>query len=102
MAGNLPTLKDTWDIAEDLLSGITNEIDISNFDTYLNIAPHDKIERLINMKKMGIKQVQYNLEIANKEIFEYTCPGKLKYDDFVNKLKEAVNIMGKGNVRSNY
>ena len=32
----------------------------------------------------------------------YTCPGKTKYNEFVEKLKEAVEIMGPGNVRSNF
>lgn len=102
MAGNLPTSKDVWNVSEDLLSYVSTFIDLEKFDTYLNIAPHDNIERLKRIKKIGIKQVQYNLEIANKELFEYTCPGKIKYDTFVEKLKEAVTVFGRGNVRTNF
>ena len=61
-----------------------------------------KDDTLKKLKKLGIKQVQYNLEIANKDLFTSTCPGKINYEEFVSKLYEAVNIFGKGNVRSNF
>lgn len=102
MSGNLPLLEDIWDVSEDLISFVSKFVNLNKFDTYLNIAPHDSVERLKRIKAYGIKQVQYNLEIANKILFEETCPGKLKYDVFVKKLVEAVSIMGRGNVRSNF
>lgn len=102
MAGNLLDNTNVWNIAEETIKNMNEYIDFDNFDTYLNIAPHDNINRLKNIKELGIKQVQYNLEIANKELFEYTCPGKMKYEEFVDKLKEAVSVMGNGNVRTNF
>ena len=102
MSGNLPSLGDIWNVSEDLIRFVSEFVNLSNYDTYLNIAPHDSVERLKRVKGYGIKQVQYNLEIANKTLFEETCPGKLKYDIFAEKLVEAVSIMGRGNVRSNF
>ena len=102
MSGNLPTLEDVWKIAEEVIENMAQYVDFNDFDTYLNISPHDNIERLKKIKKLGINQVQYNLEIANKSLFEFTCPGKLKYENFKEKLKEAVKIMGRGNVRTNF
>lgn len=102
MAGNLPTAKDVWNVAEDTLQSMASYLDLNEFDSYLNIAPHDTLERLKRIKKLGIRQVQYNLEIANKELFEDICPGKMKYDLFVDKLIEAVSVFGFGNVRSNF
>ena len=102
MAGNLPTAKDVWNVAEDTLQSMSSYLDLNEFDSYLNIAPHDTLERLKRIKKLGIRQVQYNLEIANKELFEDICPGKMKYDLFVDKLIEAVSVFGFGNVRSNF
>ncbi|MBE5821484.1 MAG: hypothetical protein E7311_02710 [Clostridiales bacterium] len=102
MAGNLPTNTDVWIIAEETIEYLSKTINLSIHDNYINIAPHDKIERVIKMKHLGINQVQYNLEVVNKQNFEETCPGKMKYDDFLSKMEEAVNIMGKGNVRSNF
>lgn len=102
MAGNLPNSENVWDIAEETIADMSKYIDFNDFDVYLNITPHDNLDRLKKIKEFGIKQVQYNLEIANKELFEYTCPGKIKYNMFIEKLKEAVEIMGVGNVRSNF
>lgn len=102
MAGNLPTCEDVWNVAEETIQNMSTYLKLDEYDSYLNIAPHDTIERLIRVKEIGIKQVQYNLEIANKTIFEDTCPGKLKYDLFVAKLEEAVSVFGFGNVRSNF
>lgn len=81
---------------------LTKKFNLQDFDTIVNVCPHDSIESLKTLKKLGIKQVQYNLEIANKELFTTTCPGKINYEIFVNKLYEAVSIFGKGNVRSNF
>lgn len=102
MAGNLPTNTYVWNIAEETIEYLSKTINLSKHDNYINIAPHDNIERVKKMKKLGINQVQYNLEVVNKRNFEETCPGKMCYDEFILKLEEAINIMGKGNVRSNF
>lgn len=102
MAGNLENSSQVWKISLEVIERLSKEIDLTQFDSYLNIAPHDSIESLKKAKQLGIKQVQYNLEITDKELFEFTCPGKIKYDDFVNKLKEAVSVFGFGRVRSNF
>lgn len=101
MAGNLSTSKMVWKIALEVLESISKEIDLTKYTNYLNIAPHNSIESLINAKKYGIKFVQYNIEVFNEEKFRNYCPGKLEYKKFRNKLQEAVTIMGKGKVRSN-
>lgn len=102
MAGNLENNTQTWEIALDVVDEITKEIDISKYINYVNIAPHDTLESLSKIKKMGIKNVQYNLEVSTKALFEEYCPGKMKYDMFLNKMVEAVSVMGKGHVRSNF
>lgn len=102
MAGNLPTNKEVWNIAEETIEYLAKTINLSKYDNYINIAPHDDIKRVAKMKQLGIKQVQYNLEVVNKQNFEQTCPGKMEYDEFIRKMEEAVNIMGKGGVRSNF
>lgn len=102
MSGNLSTNIDMWDIAEEVISYLAEEIDFSKYDSCLNIAPHDKLDRLYKLKKIGIKQIQYNLELINAESFSNICPGKMKFEEFLNKLKEAVQVYGRGNVRSNF
>lgn len=102
MSGNLPTNTDMWDIAEEVISYLANEVDFCQYDSCLNISPHDKLDRLYDLKKTGIRQIQYNLELINTESFADICPGKMRFEEFLNKLKEAVQIYGRGNVRSNF
>lgn len=102
MAGNLPTNTDVWNVVEDTISYISKEVDLSKYDSYLNIAPHDKIERLVKVKEYGIKQIQYNLEIVNEDNFNFSCPGKMEYKVFLEKILEATNIYKNGTVRSNF
>ncbi len=102
MAGNCKTNTQTWDIAEETIASLRPQIDIGKYPNYLNIAPHDNTERLKRLKDLGIKQVQYNLEVVGANRFAETCPGKMPYQKFENKLFEAVDIFGHGNVRSNF
>ena len=102
MAGNVPDNKLLWNICNNIVDILEQYVNLKCVDSYLNISPHDKIEDLIALKKKGIKQVQYNLEISNKERFRDACPGKLPQKEIIKKLEEAVSIMGKGNVRSNF
>lgn len=102
MAGNLKTNTDVWNIVEETLEYISKEIDFSQYDTYLNVAPHDNVQRLLKLKDFKIKYIQYNLELVDEKNFNYTCPGKLKYNEFLNKLLEAVKYYGNGFVRSNF
>ena len=102
MAGNLDSSEKVWDYLLEFTEGLQKQVDLNIFDSIVNVCPHHTVEHLKKLKALGIKQVQYNLEIANKEIFEFSCPGKIAYEDFVSKMYEAVNIMGKNNVRSNF
>ena len=102
MAGNLPTNTDIWNVAEETIKYISKDIDLKQYDNYLNIAPHDTLERIKKIKDLGINQVQYNLEVVDEKNFDETCPGKMPYKQFLNKLIEAVDVFGKGKVRSNF
>ena len=102
MAGNLDSSEKVWQYLLEFVDGLNKEVDLTQFDSIVNVCPHDSLANLQALKDMGIKQVQYNLEIANKEIFEFSCPGKIAYEDFVAKMYEAVTIMGPNNVRSNF
>ena len=102
MAGNLNDLQTVWKFLVEFIENLTKRFNLRDFDTIVNVCPHNSIESLKELRKLGIKQVQYNLEIANENLFTYSCPGKIEYKEFLKKLYEAVNIFGKGNVRSNF
>lgn len=102
MAGNLENNVQTWQIALDVVGEISKDIDLSKYVNYVNIAPHDTLENLEKIKNMGINNVQYNLEVSTKKLFEDYCPGKMNYDMFLSKMVEATSVMGMGHVRSNF
>lgn len=54
MSGNLPTNTDMWDIAEEVISYLANEVDFCQYDSCLNISPHDKLDRLYDLKKQEL------------------------------------------------
>lgn len=102
MSGNLPESTYVWKIAGEVADTLNTVDPIASYDNYLNVCPHPTVDMLKDMKAKGIKQVQYNLEVIGEKTFAYHCPGKLPYTQFKEKLVEAVDIMGRGNVRSNF
>ncbi|MDR2133108.1 MAG: radical SAM protein [Clostridiales Family XIII bacterium] len=53
----------------------------------------------------GITTYTTDLEVLNKDLFEWICPGKAKYigyDEWKNRLYTAVGIFGKGNVNTGF
>lgn len=101
MAGNLTDTKMAWKCLLELTDYLNKHYDMTIFDSYANVCPHPDIESLEMLKSYGIKQVQYNLEVSNPNIFKEMCPGKISYNEFKLKLLEATTVFGKGNVRSN-
>ena len=102
MAGNLPDANKVWDISLEVINALGSVTKLSSLDTYLNVCPHPNIDYLKSVKDLGIKSVQYNLELIDSDSFAEYCPGKLKHELFKKKLLEAVSIMGIGQVRSNF
>lgn len=102
MSGNLPDNTLVWKILQDVISITSKYFDFSLCDTYINCSPHNTLDELNQVKKKGISQVQYNLEVIGKENYESICPGKMKYSKMRSKLIEAVSVMGKGKVRTNF
>jgi biotin synthase-related radical SAM superfamily protein len=66
-------------------------------------APVD-LNVLDRYKEAGFASVGLNTEVWSKGWFEVICPGKVTecggYDNWVNALKHAVDVFGRGNVRS--
>jgi len=102
MSGNLPIPRKIWDNAIEVIGTLNKVRGVGSFDNYLNICPHPTLELLGKAKELGIRQVQYNLEVVGPDVFAQMCPGKMEYSSFRAKLEEAVSVMGFGNVRSNF
>ena len=68
--------------------------------TLMCIAPKDK-STMVELKKAGIDDVSFNLEICNDELAKKLMPYKgMPRKEYLQRLVNAVNVWGKFNVRS--
>lgn len=69
------------------------------------VATAFSIEQLKRIREeTGLTSYCTDIEVWNKELFEWICPGKAKEvgrDEWINRLIGAVEIFGKGNVYTN-
>ena len=56
-----------------------------------------------NLHESGVQKVVFNLEAITENGFNKYCPGKsdLGYGFFIERLRYAIDIFGKGNVWTN-
>lgn len=106
--------------AGSILSGeelFDDEVDLY-MKVYQNLAPlfetkhiHAQLVASAYSKKQlerirdntGIFTYTSDLEVLNKELFEWICPGKAKYvgyEEWKRRLYDAVEVFGKGNVNT--
>ena len=106
IAGNLEN--DQLDLETKIFSDIAARIkglvdDVSNEGIVAVITPPRNMTLIKNLYAAGVQKVVFNLEAITETGFQKYCPGKsdLGYDYFVDRLKYAVDIFGKGNVWTN-
>ena len=107
MSGGFIDNEFLWQMIIELLEKINSIIPLKNFDNLLNSPPPTKKikDKFLKIKALGIKQVQFNLEVIGEEQFKETCPGKsnaIGYNNFKKALKIGAKIFGKGHSRSNF
>jgi hypothetical protein len=57
------------------------------------------------VRDAGVGRIQSNIEVWDKRLFEWICPGKNKfigYDEWIRRTIRAVDIFGVGNVITNF
>lgn len=99
MAGSLPDASLTWEFAVETVNALRNEL---TGDLIVNLQPHSDVKVLETLKQLGVGAVQYNIEVFGEEVYHSTCPGKIPYRMMLEKMKEAVEVFGRGHVRSNF
>lgn len=67
------------------------------------ITPSTDKKLMINLHESGVQKVVFNLEAITENGFNKYCPGKsdLGYGFFIERLRYAIDIFGKGNVWTN-
>jgi len=64
----------------------------------VSICPYPGVNRLLH--EAGAAEVKYNLECADRQLFQQVCPG-MSYQEIMDALVEAVEVFGKNHVFSN-
>jgi hypothetical protein len=68
-------------------------------------APAD-LSILAKYKEAGYTDISHNLEVWDKDLFGFVCPGKARrnggFQHWVDSLVASVEIFGKGHVHSNF
>jgi hypothetical protein len=68
------------------------------------VAPYDD-EGWKRIHDTGVPSVQPNIEVWDKKLFKWICPGKEKfvgYDEWIKRTIRAVNFWGPGKVNPNF
>lgn len=106
IAGNLDN--SSLDFEAEVFAEITERItplisDISAEGVVVVISPPHNMKLIDALKKAGVRKVVFNLEAVTEKGFEKYCPGKadLGYRFFIDRLKYAIDIFGRGNVWTN-
>jgi hypothetical protein len=72
--------------------------------TTVQIAPYDD-EGWRRLHETGIQSIQPNIEVWDKRLFKWICPGKDKfigYDEWIKRTIRAVDFWGRGRVNPNF
>ena len=88
------------EIAERIAPLVSN---ISQEGVVVVISPPNELKLIDVLKHAGVGKVVFNLEAITEAGFKKYCPGKfdLGYQFFIDRLKYAVSVFGKGNVWTN-
>lgn len=106
ISGNLD--KNNLDYESEVFSKIAKEISPiisskSNEGIIVVISPPNNFDSIEKLKKSGVSKVVFNIEAITENGLKKYCPGKydLGREYFIERLKYAVNIFGRGNVWTN-
>lgn len=107
ISGNLPDdqLNMQADIYADIASHIHDQVREKSTEGIVAVItpPHD-LTKLDKLKQAGVSIAVFNLEVGNDPWFTKYCPGKsaLGRDFFIERLKHAVSVFGRGKSWTNF
>lgn len=104
-AGSTLTGKEIFDDEVDLyiktLHAAEKAFKIEKFPVKLVASAFSKKQLQKMYEETAITTYTTDLEVLNKDLFEWVCPGKAKhvgYEEWKHRLYDAVDIFGRGNV----
>ena len=89
----------------DVAEAIQDELGVEDFGGTACIGAPKDLSVIEKYKEAGWSTIGLNMEVWNKDYFNAICPGKVQecggYEHWIEAIKYAVEVFGKGNVRSN-
>lgn len=90
----------------DVAESIQNNLGREDFNGTACIGAPRDLTTIEKYKEAGFSSIAFNMEVWNKNFFQAICPGKAiecgGYEHWREALAYAVEVFGKGNVRSNF
>jgi len=80
------------------VAGLVRDLERFGVPIGVSVSPFAGVNKIL--KEAGSKEVKYNLETPDRDIFARVCPGQ-SFQEIMNALREAVGIFGRNRVFSN-
>ncbi len=96
--------KSELDYYVDILNGVRKRLR-AFYPSYIQICPPEDKDGWKRLLDTGVASVQPDLEVMDKEKFEWICPGKAKYigyNEWIRRLLEGVEVFGPGRIVPNF
>ncbi|AEF83693.1 radical SAM domain protein [Treponema primitia ZAS-2] len=90
----------------DVGEALRAELGVADFYGTACIGAPADLSVIDKYKETGFRTISFNTEVWGKQYFEIVNPGKVEmcggYDNFIKAIEHAVDVFGKGRVRSNF
>jgi hypothetical protein len=90
----------------DVAEKIKEELGTETFNGTACIGAPIDFKVIEQYKEAGFSTIAFNTEVWGKNYFDIVCPGKVEdcggYDNWIKAIEYAIQVFGKGKVRSNF
>ncbi len=90
----------------DVAESIKEALGRDNFNGTACIGAPLDFKIIEQYKEAGFSTIAFNTEVWGKKYFDIVCPGKVEdcggYDNWIKAIEYAIQVFGKGRVRSNF
>ncbi len=89
------------DLVSEIVTSIKDYTGLSHVPGTILPSPPKTIEEIEKYYASGIQAIGFSMEIWDEKMYEAICPGKSKnvsHTEFVDSIRNAVNVFGEGNV----
>lgn len=89
------------ELVSDIVKSISEHTGLKRVPGTILPSPAKTKDEIKRYHDSGINAIGFSMEIWDKKLYQAICPGKssdVSHDEFVNSIRNAVEIFGEGNV----